>query len=192
MPNPDVIDGPSGPGSSSGSSGQQTTLSSLDAPCDGNSALTASVVLKNLEEDCHTLFLRDGGTTTSVVLGFRYDNGAIRCTAPFHSSGGAPDAEATLSVDITLSVTSEDGELKETVQGTISRTAYSAVMDFEGAQPAKAIAGTLPLLPMTGYDVSVQYALKLHPGFRAGGGALIQQGTNGSVGQVRNLGTFNP
>lgn len=149
-------------------------------------------MLDSLDAEYTPYFVRDGVATSRSTIVISYDQGAIRCKAAFHSTGGAPDTEATIEVDVNFSVTSDDGALNETVSGTLSRGVGSAVMDLIGRQPAATLGGNLALAPMDGFDVALQYGLKIHPGFHDAGGELMQQGTKGNMGQVRRAGSFNP
>lgn len=149
-------------------------------------------MLDNLDAQYTPLFIRDGGAHSRSTIVVTYSAGEIRCKAAFHSTGGAPDMEAKLEVDVSFTVTSEDGALNEVVSGTLSRGVGSAVMDLIGRQPAATLGGSIPLVPMEGFDVALQYGLKIHPGFHQAGGDLMQQGTKGNMGQVRRAGSFNP
>jgi hypothetical protein len=133
----------------------------------------------------------DRPQTSPTAVELEYAGGKIECTrATRNTGGGAPDREATLSLEVRMDVTSQDGVLAETMTGSVSR-GVSTRLAFGGSIPAGDKKGTLELVPMPGYVISLAISGSIgRTAPDALEGDVGQRGTQGNMGQVRSLGTL--
>ena len=186
------VPGPTVSGGSSGSSSggiSRTVLASLDDACAGNPTLTGRAALAELAAEYRPTFERIGAAGTSPAkLVISYDGGAITCqSGTTGSTGGAPDMPPSIELAVSISLTTDDGALQETMGGALTRR-IGAGLDFHGTMPAGAKVGTIALTPMDGFAVSISVGGTIDATKQAATGTVMQQGAKSGVGQVRGLG----
>lgn len=186
-------------GSSSGSSSggiTSTQLATLDEVCDGDLALRGRAILAKLAaEYTPTFFPLNSAVGTPAKLSIQYEGGTITCRkADAGNTGGAPSRPAALELVVRISLTTDDGELNETMDGTLTGQA-GGYLGYNGALPAAAKVGSIALVSMPGFDVAISVGGNIDAVKNTANGSVMQQGkkapANGvGMGQVQGLGTL--